>query len=180
MPRTIARERLLCFHQTGRCAAYCSSGAVGICEICGATAQQGKRRSRHQRVPRPGAQCHQPHGSACRCFKTVQRPRNCATRNERSVRERERLIRRRWSETGIRLWNPDFHGAGHAALNIQGQSKLLPPNPGEKMPRYDTLEFKMIRSNVEGQAVDRIVCEGVIVEAPKRGPGRSGTALNFS
>jgi hypothetical protein len=48
------------------------------------------------------------------------------------------------------------------------------------MPRYDTLEFKMIRSNVEGQAVDRIVCEGVIVEAPKRGPGRSGAALNFS
>jgi hypothetical protein len=97
--------------------------------------------------------------------------------NDRS--EREKLIRRRWSETGIRLWNPDFHAAGHATLNIQGQSKLLPPNPGEKMPRYDTLEFKMIRSNVEGQAVDRIVCEGVVVEAPKRRPGRSGTDLNF-
>jgi hypothetical protein len=35
--------------------------------------------------------------------------------------------RRRWSEAGIKLWNPDFHGAGHAALNIQG-------HPGEKLP----------------------------------------------
>jgi hypothetical protein len=25
------------------------------------------------------------------------------------------------------MWKPDFHGAGHAALNIQGRSKLLPP-----------------------------------------------------
>jgi hypothetical protein len=73
-----------------------------------------------------------------------------------------------WSETGIRLWNPDVHGAGRAALNIQGQSKLLPPKPGEKLPRYDTLEFKMVRSNVNGQAVNRIVCEGVGVDPPKR------------
>jgi plasmid maintenance system antidote protein VapI len=82
--------------------------------------------------------------------------------------ERENLIRRRWSETGIKLWNPRLHGAGHAALNIQGQIKLLPPNPGQKLPRYDTLEFKMVRSNVNGQAVDCIVCEGVIVDPPKR------------
>jgi len=82
--------------------------------------------------------------------------------------DREQLILRRWSETGIKLWNPDFHGAGHAALNIQGQSKLLPPNPGEKSPRYDTLVFKVVRSNVNGQALDRIVCEGVVVEPPKR------------
>ena len=75
--------------------------------------------------------------------------------------ERESLIRRRWSETGIKLWNPRLHG-----LNIQGQSKLLPPKPGEKLPRYDTLEFKMVRSNVNGQAVDRIVCEGVVVDPP--------------
>jgi hypothetical protein len=82
--------------------------------------------------------------------------------------EREQLILRRWSETGIKLWNPGFHGAGHAALNIQGRSKLLPPNPGEKSPRYDTLEFKMVRSNVNGQAADRIVCVGVVVDPPKR------------
>jgi len=77
--------------------------------------------------------------------------------------ERESLIRRRWSETGVKLWNPRLHG-----LNIQGQSKLLPPKPGEKLPRYDTLEFKMVRSNVNGQVMDRIVCEGVVVDPPKR------------
>ena len=30
--------------------------------------------------------------------------------------EREQLIRRRWTETGIKMWNPDVRGAGHAAL----------------------------------------------------------------
>jgi len=73
--------------------------------------------------------------------------------------EREKLIRRRWEETGIKMWNPDFHGAGHAALNIQGQSKLLPPKSGETLPRYDKLEFELIAG--------RIVCEGVVVDPPK-------------
>ena len=85
--------------------------------------------------------------------------------------EREKLIRRRWSETGIKMWNPDVHGAGHAPLNIQGRSKLLPPKPGETLPRYDTLEFKMVRSNVKGQAVTLIVCEGVVLDPPKRRAG---------
>ncbi len=67
--------------------------------------------------------------------------------------EREKLIRRRWLETGIKMWNPDVHGAGHAALNIHG---------------YDKLEFKMVRSRVNGQEVNRIICEGVVVDPPKR------------
>jgi hypothetical protein len=58
--------------------------------------------------------------------------------------DREKLIRRRWLETGIKMWNPDHHGAGHAALNIQGQAELLPPKPGETLPGYDTLEFKKL------------------------------------
>ncbi len=74
--------------------------------------------------------------------------------------EREKLIRRRWRETGIKMWNPDVHGAGHVALNIQGRVELLPPKPGETLPRYDKLEFKLI----EG----RIVCEGVVVDPPNR------------
>jgi len=73
---------------------------------------------------------------------------------------RERLIRRRWAETGIKMWDSDFHGAGHAALGIQGRSKLLPPEPDETLPRYDRLEFKL----VDG----RIVCEGVEVDPPQR------------
>src|SRR5882757_1398562 len=64
--------------------------------------------------------------------------------------EREKLIRRRWTETGIKMWNPDVHGAGHAALNIQGRTELLPPKSGETLPGYDTLEFKMVRSCVTG------------------------------
>jgi len=82
--------------------------------------------------------------------------------------EREKLIRRRWIETGIKMWNPDVHGAGHASLNIQGRTELLPVKSGETLPGYDNLEFKMVRSYVSGQAVNRIVCEGIVVDPPKR------------
>jgi len=78
--------------------------------------------------------------------------------------EREKLIRRRWRETGIKMWNPDVHGAGHVALNIQGRVELLPPKPGETLPKYDKLEFKLIGG--------RIVCEGVVVDPPN-GRGNS-------
>ena len=53
-----------------------------------------------------------------------------ATAETNDQSEREKLIRRRWSETGIKMWNPDVNGAGHAALNIQGRAELLPPQPG--------------------------------------------------
>lgn len=83
--------------------------------------------------------------------------------------DRATLIRQRWAETGIRMWNPRLHGAGDATLNIQGRIELLPPEPGETMPRYDKLEFKLL----SGQ----IVCEGVIVEAPVHASQRSFTRL---
>src|SRR6195256_7063277 len=86
--------------------------------------------------------------------------------------EREKLIRRRWTETGIKMWNPDVHGAGHAALNIQGRVELLPVKPGETLPGYDKLEFKMVRSYIHGQAVNCIVCEGVVVDPPRAGNSR--------
>jgi hypothetical protein len=74
--------------------------------------------------------------------------------------ERERLIRRRWAETGIKMWNPNVHGAGRAALNIQGRTELLPVKPGETLPGYDKLEYKLIAGH--------IVCEGVVVDPQKR------------
>lgn len=83
--------------------------------------------------------------------------------------DRATLIRRRWAETGIRMWNPRLHGTGEAALNIQGRIELLPPAPGETMPRYDKLEFRMLGG--------QIVCEGVIVEAPVHSGQRSFTVL---
>ncbi len=83
--------------------------------------------------------------------------------------DRTALIRQRWAETGIRMWNPRLHGTGEAALNIQGSIGLLPPAAGETMPRYDKLEFKMLGG--------QIVCEGVIVEAPAQPGNRSFTRL---
>jgi hypothetical protein len=83
--------------------------------------------------------------------------------------DRVTLIRQRWAETGIRMWNPRLHGTGDATLNIQGRSELLPPEPGETMPRYDRLEFKMLGG--------QILCEGVIVEAPVQAGHRSFTRL---
>jgi hypothetical protein len=85
---------------------------------------------------------------------------------------REQLIRRRWAETGIKMWNPDVQGAGHGALSIQGGAALLPPKEGETLPRYDRLEFRMVRSETDGQQVEQIVCEGVVVDPPKRKPRR--------
>jgi hypothetical protein len=61
------------------------------------------------------------------------------------------------------MWNPEHPGAEHAALKIQGQAELLPPKPGETLPEYDTLEFKIVRSCVNGQGVDHIVCEALLL-----------------
>jgi hypothetical protein len=80
--------------------------------------------------------------------------------------ERETLIRRRWAETGIRMWNERLHVEGRAPLNIQGSVELLPLAPGETLRRYDTLEFSL----TDG----RIVCEGVAVDPPFR-PRKSPT-----
>lgn len=83
--------------------------------------------------------------------------------------DRAALIRQRWAESGIRMWNPRLHGTGEATLNIQGSIGLLPPAPGETMPRYDKLEFRILGG--------QIVCEGVIVEAPAQAGHRSFTQL---
>ena len=102
-----------------------------------------------------------------------------AVRETNDQSEREKLIRRRWTETGIKMWNPDVHGAGHAALNIQGRTELLPPKSGETLPGYDTLEFKMVRSCVNGRTANLIVCEGVVVDPPKHRAGHliAGTPI---
>jgi hypothetical protein len=69
-----------------------------------------------------------------------------------SLSARERLIRRRWAETGIKMW------AGLGALNIQGSAELLPLQPGAPRREYDRLEFRLIAGD--------IVCEGVVVDSP--------------
>ena len=79
---------------------------------------------------------------------------------EFGVSGREQLIRRRWAETGIKMWNPNARGAGQATLNIQGSAELLPAKPGGTQREYDRLEFKLIAGD--------IVCEGIVVDPPKR------------
>ncbi len=74
---------------------------------------------------------------------------------ECSLSARERLIRRRWAETGIKMWN-----GGHTALNIQGSADLLPAKPGETRREYDRLEFRLIAG--------QIACEGVVLDPPTR------------
>ena len=83
-----------------------------------------------------------------------------ATAAQSDPSERKKLIRRRWAETGIKMWNADVQGAGHAALTIQGRADLLPVKPGATRREYDRLEFKLIAG--------QIVCEGVAVDPPKR------------
>ena len=53
-------------------------------------------------------------------------------------------------------------------LIFKGRAELLPPKPGETLPGYDTLEFKIVQTYVNGEVVNQIVCEGVVVEPPKR------------
>ena len=74
--------------------------------------------------------------------------------------EREKLIRRRWAETGIKMWNPNGPGGEPSVLYIQGRADLLPVKPGRKLREYDRLEFRLIAGD--------IVCEGVVVDPPGR------------
>ena len=57
---------------------------------------------------------------------------------------REQLIHRRWLETGIKMWNPDHHGAGHAALNIQGQASCCHRSPVRRCPNMTRSNSKLL------------------------------------
>jgi hypothetical protein len=105
-------------------------------------------------------QAKQPGASGARAFKGFKSGGSFANAIggiDVSQSEREKLIRRRWLETGIRMWNPDVYGT---ALNIQGHEGVLPMKQGQALPSYDELTFKLIGS--------RIVCEGVVVDPPSQ------------
>ena len=99
-------------------------------------------------------------GNADLPFASPETSGECTIAEKSDQSAREELIRRRWTETGIKMWNPRVHGGGHVALNIQGRADLLPVKPGGTLPEYDRLEFKLIAGH--------IVCEGNVVDPPKR------------
>src|ERR1700726_4062471 len=67
------------------------------------------------------------------------------------------LIRRRTVE------NPLWGGP-----RIRGELLKLGFEIAQSLPRYDKLAFKRVGSYVNGQAVNHIVCEGAVVDQPKR------------
>jgi hypothetical protein len=54
------------------------------------------------------------------------------------------------------------------APRIHGELLKLGFEIAQSLPRYDKLAFKRVGSYVNGQAVNRIVCEGAVVDQPKR------------
>ena len=54
------------------------------------------------------------------------------------------------------------------APHIHGELLKLGFEIAQSLPRYDKLAFKRVGSYVNGQAVNRIVCEGAVVDQPKR------------
>ena len=86
----------------------------------------------------------------------------------------ETLLRNK--ESG-ELLTSEFSGEASDATRStvhQHAAVLQPSSAG-----YDTLEFKMVRSYVNEQTVNLIVCEGVVVDPPKHRVGRllAGTPI---
>jgi hypothetical protein len=76
--------------------------------------------------------------------------------------ERERTIRTAWAERGSKLWKAYLHGKG-APLNIQASIEMRTPRPGQPMPAFDNLEFRLVRGTMNGYPIDQVVCEDVVV-----------------
>jgi hypothetical protein len=75
---------------------------------------------------------------------------------------REQIIRTAWDERGSKLWKTEIHGRGEP-LNIQASTDMRPPRPGQPMPPFDNLEFRLVRGTMNGYPIDSIVCEDVVV-----------------
>ena len=79
--------------------------------------------------------------------------------------DRKKLLLTAWLERGRREWQPEIHGRGLATLNISAEVKMRPRGPlGTPIPPYDNLEFQLLQKEINGQKINAIACEGVIVE----------------
>jgi hypothetical protein len=79
-------------------------------------------------------------------------------------RDRERVIHAAWEERGKAQWDPNTHGRGLLSLHIPATVEMRPVQFGASLPPYDDLEFRLVRATMNGQPVNSIVCEGVVVE----------------
>jgi hypothetical protein len=77
--------------------------------------------------------------------------------------ERERLIRDAWNERGSKEWEPATHGRGLKSLNIQASTDMRTAPFAYPMPPYDNLEFRLVHATIDGQPMDSVVCEDVVV-----------------
>ena len=77
--------------------------------------------------------------------------------------ERESIIRAAWKKRGAKQWDAEIHGRGLAPLNIQA-STMRRTKPGQPLPPYDNLEFRLGGTELDGTPMTAIVCEGVVVE----------------
>jgi hypothetical protein len=78
--------------------------------------------------------------------------------------KRTHIIRRAWKERGSAVWDREVHGRGLASLNIAASTNMRSMRPGQPIPPYDNLEFRLERSTKDGETISSIVCEGVVVE----------------
>ena len=92
--------------------------------------------------------------------------------------DRERVIRAAWAERGKAEWNPNTHGRGLLSLHIPAIVKMRTVRFGAPLPPYDDLEFHLVRASMNGQPVNSIVCEDVVVEtiSPEQAPPGLGIA----
>jgi hypothetical protein len=78
--------------------------------------------------------------------------------------ERKQIILTAWTERGREAWDPETHGRGLLSLNIPAEVGMTPRGPlGTPIPPYN-LEFRLEHTTVNGQVINAIVCEGIVVE----------------
>jgi hypothetical protein len=77
---------------------------------------------------------------------------------------RKGIIRAAWEERGKSQWDQKTHGRGLLSLHIPASVEMTAARFGAPLPAYDDLEFRLVRATMNGQPVNSIVCEDVVVE----------------
>jgi hypothetical protein len=81
----------------------------------------------------------------------------------------EQVIRAAWKRDRDQC-DPETHGRGLLPVHLPADTGMGSPGMlGTPIRPYDGLEFRLEQSNVNGQTLSAIVCEGVIVD--RRSPG---------